>query len=376
MALSLLGLPNEVLTGIGKLLNRTADINSLARTNKLLFSLFDEYLYTFDQTEAYFLGSSLYLPRAVPWAATNGSIATMRKAINAGADVNACFYVWHDRTVYQGDYIGPWTPLCLAVLKQDAAMVQYLVDRGADANGKVPVFGRFPLWIALIEGHFDMVVLLASLGASSQPRPNRSTLELAIETHDTDLVGDLLLLLYTASGKFISTENAFHAAMMCPDEAVGLWMMKLLLGCRRLDPNWPFAEDWRDDYAGMTPLAAACDRRRVDLVRALLSDDRVKPNKPSPPDELRPMERILRHDGVGEIVAALLEHHLVEYDCFKIFRWACREGNHAIASQMIDKEEIFDRYIMKGWVQCLNPGQFPDLQARIAQYCKEYDAGM
>jgi len=86
-------------------------------------------------------------------AAREGDIPAIRKALAAGADVNA------PEKSYEGQ-----PPLILAAGERHFDAVKALLDSGADANG-LDKQGRAPLHVAATLGMLDMACLLVARGA-------------------------------------------------------------------------------------------------------------------------------------------------------------------------------------------------------------------
>lgn len=87
------------------------------------------------------------------WAAAReGDIERARKALDAGADINA-------GNRYKA------TALFFAADKGQVEMITFLLDRGADINARDTFYGFRPIGMALMNGHIDAAVLLLKRGS-------------------------------------------------------------------------------------------------------------------------------------------------------------------------------------------------------------------
>lgn len=374
---SLLSLPNEILDMIGKLLCSTTDINSLARTNKLLFTIFDDYLYKIDQRARDFPKEMGVPSLAVGWAARTGCIATMRKAIRAGANVRVKCHDTLRLECYDTDFRPVFrpvfpdepylmsSPLCLSLNERDLVMVRFLVEQGADVNYGVLSMGLTPLLVALFAGDIVLVKLLVSLGAQHPPDSDYSVLAAAARSYNTVLVKYLLSLLHTGSGHFINTFGAFHEAIAAELEQEGLEITILLLESGKLDPN--------ELYYGNTPFSLACSLDRTDIAAVLLADERVDPNIRPGEHGLLPIQKLMReNDGaLHPAVKFLVKQPGVEYDCFEVFSWACEVKWNDLAKKMIKKVDLFDVATMVRWLEPPVEFRFINPMRHILQRCKE-----
>jgi ankyrin repeat protein len=114
-------------------------------------------------------------------AAGDNDVVTAEKLLAAGADIN------------RGDRIELWgsTPLSMAILRCHADMVVYLLDHGADINGRNRN-GTTPLMQAVAnrEGSIELVRLLISRGADLNLKDSEgsSALDYATISRNTNAV--------------------------------------------------------------------------------------------------------------------------------------------------------------------------------------------
>jgi hypothetical protein len=142
-------LPNEILFQIVHNLDREQDISSLVHVHTRFYHLFDDYLYCYDTK--YQRRSALF------WAVKHGCESTARKELYLGADVNLKLRARSDETGPRADM----TPLHLAALKGQLAMVNLLLKFGADPEARV--LERWtPLFFALTAGHEEVARRVSS----------------------------------------------------------------------------------------------------------------------------------------------------------------------------------------------------------------------
>jgi uncharacterized protein len=96
---------------------------------------------------------------ALHWAAQNGSVDLAKMLLIAGANVRAT------------TRLGGYTPLLMAAINGDAAMIRALADAGANPAG-ANSNGTTPLMVAAVSGHADAVALLIERGADVNAKEN------------------------------------------------------------------------------------------------------------------------------------------------------------------------------------------------------------
>ena len=109
---------------------------------------------------------------ALIYGIRDGKFRVAELLLEAGADPNLT-----DRRGF--------TPVHIAVARNDAKLVQRLLDHGAAINARTHSDGRTPLMIAAAAGFEEMVEMLLSLGAdpSIVDSGGKSPLERAVECH-------------------------------------------------------------------------------------------------------------------------------------------------------------------------------------------------
>ena len=142
-------LPNEILCEIVDHLDQEQDIYSLIRVHTRFYNLFDDYLYCYNIKHR--RCSALF------WAVKHGRESTARKMLHLGADVNLKLRARSNGTEPRADL----TPLHLASLKGQLAMVKLLLEAGADPEAR---FRKrlTPLFFALIARHGEVARTISS----------------------------------------------------------------------------------------------------------------------------------------------------------------------------------------------------------------------
>lgn len=141
--MSLLTLPSELLLFVANFLEVDGDIDSLAKTNKDVYSLLNPYLYRRNSLKS---GSSALL-----WAAQGGNEATARRCISEGVNVGAIDGV--DRT-----------PLSWAAQNRHEAVVNLLLATAQFDIDLKDSEGCTPLFSAVENGRERVVKMLLATG--------------------------------------------------------------------------------------------------------------------------------------------------------------------------------------------------------------------
>ena len=142
-------LPNEIIFEIVDNLDQEQDIYSLIRVHTRLYDLFNDYLYCYNIK--HWRCSALF------WAVNYGRESTVRKVLHLGADVNLKLRAKSNGTGPRADL----TPLHLAALKGQLAIVNLLLDVGADPEARVQERWT-PLFFALIARHGEVARTISS----------------------------------------------------------------------------------------------------------------------------------------------------------------------------------------------------------------------
>ncbi|KAL0634238.1 hypothetical protein Q9L58_006856 [Maublancomyces gigas] len=120
-ALLLLSLPNELLLLVADNLDRSRDLYSLFLVNHHLASLLTPHLHGFAVENRE--GMS-----ALQWAAYKGHLGLAKLLVDKGFDVNYC---------PPGGWRARWPPIFYAIRSCKFALVQLLLDNGADIDTRV-----------------------------------------------------------------------------------------------------------------------------------------------------------------------------------------------------------------------------------------------
>ncbi|KAF7173485.1 hypothetical protein CNMCM6106_007563 [Aspergillus hiratsukae] len=215
--MGLLELPTELRILIADDLGRLGygNLNSLCRVNRRLHNILNRYLYQQNIQED---DSDV-----MPWAAIHGSMATLKKALQYGADVNTTAWpncppfpdgfelrvsdlLWSplgtDRTVATTknnpprDFAlaeEPATPLMHAAGAGYTELVETLLQHGARVNA-ASKSGFTPLMAAACGGHTRVMEILLAAGADTTAKRHGETpaLDMAAEKGHVDAVRLLL----------------------------------------------------------------------------------------------------------------------------------------------------------------------------------------
>ncbi len=200
-------------------------------------------------------------------AAMTGQLAVLKELIQRGANVNARKVIYPNVELLGGDdryanVIGAGdSVLEMAVLGGNAEVVRVLLEAGADATGRDGRMG--PLHLAAQKGYAEIVRLLArnaallELGASGEN--GRTPLHVAVENSQLAAAKALLEMKASPNARDGSRRTPLHYAVSnCSPE-----MVRLLLDAG--------ADTTAADESGATPLALATRiGPRCKDVRALL----------------------------------------------------------------------------------------------------------
>jgi ankyrin repeat protein len=190
---------------------------------------------------------------AMQWVFTRECDEGVMLLLEAGANPNA------------PDAVTRWPPLMAAASSGKVRLVNAMVDRGADVNGRW-MRSMTPLHIAASNGAADVVRFLLSRGADAQATDAGGVTALHMGARHGEIVR---MLLEAGLGRDARTENGAtplgfaHRWWSMPKQAVSHGAQVLLQA--GADPN-------ASDANGYTPLmnaARACDEEAVDhLLRA------------------------------------------------------------------------------------------------------------
>lgn len=263
----LLGLPNELLSDIIKLLDWEGDIYAVARSNRRLFDLSIDHLYRFNEDE--------FNDRAICWAVWNKRDDTLRRALAVGAvidwDVIEIAASQGSTKLLEFLLNHPTVETDLlkvhgcALLRHAAASVEVdtvraLLEWGApltDEDGPV-------LYHAIWDGCLDIVKLLLTWGAdanaSAPPQffHNFSSLICAVNSDYFEISS--LLLDNGANVDAVCSEGQTALHYAAKNDSMGIINLLLDHG----------ASVNREDLDGQRPLAVAIVSENLPAARVLL----------------------------------------------------------------------------------------------------------
>ena len=257
-------LPTEIILDIADYLE-VAGTNALACTNSNIYDLLIKKFYRQDVDKD-------AQSRSLTWAAENGVIGTIQRAV----DVRQYF-----NRIPDGFHIA----LQVAAGQGHVSLVELILTvDGIDPNFRGGSSKSTPLSLAAREGHSAVVELLL---AAVNIDPNVT--DLSVTVTDQDLMSNLTPLTYACWKGHVSIvrqllarddidvnildnwagRTALHWAVY---ESRCLEIVNLLLEKDYIDPNV------RDVTFGCTALNFACDIRDIAIIRSLLSHRRTNPN--------------------------------------------------------------------------------------------------
>ncbi|GAM38563.1 ankyrin repeat-containing protein [Talaromyces pinophilus] len=312
--MSLLSLPIELVHLIASLLDREADINSLAQTNNLNYTRLNGFLY---QRNVQVSESS-----ALIWAANHGRKNTADLSLRHGANrdttcsrlgLTPLCWAAHNGDVPMavlllqngGANINArcsdsrrWTPLSFAAAQGNEDMVRLLLaDERVDVETK-DSRGLSPAFLAASKGHLAVVKLLLETGrvnANSEGPHGQTLFSWAARWGHAAVVATLLatgsVVVNSRDPQFGRTALAW--ASLHGHETV----VRLLVGTKGIDLNV-------GDFTDRTPLHLAAWKGHAAVV-ALLLKSRVDV-QPKDDGGLTPLSMALRW-GHGLVVELLLQ---------------------------------------------------------------------
>ncbi|KAJ5755546.1 hypothetical protein N7533_005089 [Penicillium manginii] len=267
-------LPNELILLIAENLKSNADLNSLIQPSAHLCKLLDPLFYLRDATS--------YQPKAILRAAEKGNDNTARKLLEAGLDLDCCFY-WgktllcsvaengndkavklllaYDKSV-DPDEKNPdeETPLFCAARLGHGGMVKELPLSGrVDINFNC--WGYTPLCYAAWNGHEEDVNLLLDtdgINLDYTHPDGKTAICLAAESGHQSVVKFLIAAGADIGGKGHTRLWPLLGAARCGHESI----VRMLLATGRANPNTTNSE-------GESPLSLAKEHCHEAIIKAL-----------------------------------------------------------------------------------------------------------
>ncbi|KAE8380348.1 fungal-specific transcription factor domain-containing protein [Aspergillus bertholletiae] len=162
--MSLLLLPTELILVVTASLDTQRDINALCQTNRYFYRLLNTRLYRFHVLN--------HDGSALQWAAKHGQVSTMKKLVDAGANLHEekegiqvpipCLGRWT-----KWAFFPPPDPLMIMAARYgQESMIEYLLEQGLNPN-VVYDNGDTPLSLVAKQGSMSMAQKLLAKGATA-----------------------------------------------------------------------------------------------------------------------------------------------------------------------------------------------------------------
>lgn len=298
-------LPNELLLWIADQLDSERDLNAFARVDRCTFSLRNPYSYRRNARE----GNST----ALLWAAQHGSEPTARRALSAGADVNARSAPTSFAPAINSTFEDGWTPLALAAMHNQERMIHLLLTvPGVDVNLRSDNWGKAPLTLAVQTTNAGIAQALledARVDPELLDRQNKTPLMHAAWIGDVEIV-QLLLAHEEVGVMTMNTEGKtalWYAVENGKEDATRLLLQ---VGA---DPHQP---------VGVDPITLAVSKAHGGIVGELLAAPLFDRSLLNPTLE-QPLCNAARNGHMG-LVSAILS-----YDR-RVVGWHPGDGRNAL----------------------------------------------
>lgn len=262
--MSLLNFPTELLSHIAEHVTSLQSLAGLASVNHRLYAIFNPLLYQRDAKSS--------RSRAIDWAAKNGDMEILNKALEHGAEIPVSCQPtpiyprnerWrYSRRIYDRFTYTPPHPLCILAEAGNEPIMEFLLARGSDPNMRDSE-NLSVLSIAIVHGHLRLVEMLLAAGANQFRR-------LDIENHPMQIAA------------YLGNKNIFYLLLHHDPQglraAYDLWdslesalrgkhydLIPSLLECR-IDVNSFFAN------SVYTPLSLAVESGDFNTVKLFLNE--------------------------------------------------------------------------------------------------------
>lgn len=131
---------------------------------------------------------------ALNWAASEGYLDILTELIKAGADIN------------KAEERGGWTPLMLAVINQNSAIVEELINQQADLE-KTNAQGYSALMLGAERGHLEAIKLLLEAGVDPNNTDSKNRLPIYHAAENANEECFNVLARVTANKNAVETER-------------------------------------------------------------------------------------------------------------------------------------------------------------------------
>ncbi|KAJ5801711.1 uncharacterized protein N7518_003779 [Penicillium psychrosexuale] len=290
-------LPTELILLVVSFLPSESSLAALALSSRRLYGIFNRCLYHYNVLHS---NSS-----ALDWAAQNGRMGTLKKALEAGAPLPK--KQGKGKMRQQGPMISEFGsvaprrfmdfrphPISLAASGGHTDIVRYMIDRGVSPDTMDPE-RRTLLALAAIHGHASLARYLLQVGADQDIKSFRSDWPVWLAAFQGHV--DVVEVLVSAPKQRSDKENLLIDALVA---AVLAWRVPVvrLLFIHGVQVNFLSAN-------GNTPLMTAAVREMSDLVSMLLAYG-ADPNLTADKRQSAPLGIAALH-GYEEIVRILVD---------------------------------------------------------------------
>ncbi|KAM3433508.1 hypothetical protein MY4824_005926 [Beauveria thailandica] len=339
---SLNRLPNHLLVDIGSRLHHQSDLRALMMTNKRFHAVFEEMLYKKDMSDP---GCA----KSLSWAVTRNNLVIANKIINFGGNLDA-------PSAKLSGSNEKVTALVLSMTCGSRDIATMLVVAGANVD-KAPNASKIPVFLALEKNWLNVLEFMVSVGKANLAVINEEgygLLTVAAHLNDLKIVRYLLSVASRLGLKRPEKSTAFHGAILRNNFA----MLSLLLENPHTSPNIPCEH-------GKTPLQLACEKGKIDFVRALLGDARVTPLLSDTTSNDCLALKALRAQRF-DLVMLLLTHKNFCRPSAMVFTEACKLKRELIAWRALELLNPTEHQALE-WKNCAQKHGLCDLVSIITE---------
>ncbi|KAJ6190734.1 hypothetical protein N7519_000755 [Penicillium mononematosum] len=261
-------LPPEILIQIASAIDNESDLASFVQVNRGIYQTLISQLYVRNAKDS---GGS-----AIHRAVHSGNCFTLKRALQAWTDTKS--------PAELPSKSGRYSPLLIAAIKGNLAIVKILLDYGVDPNVRDPSKCT-PLYQASAHSHTAVVATLLAhpkIKVNAYSTGRITPINAAARNGHAEIVKMLLSSGAHAGFARKGGPTPLHGAIL--NKQPGL--VRLLVNRKDVDPNVPFLDSTSSDR---TPLHIAVDTNEEELVEILLTDKRIDPDLTARPVSQTPL---------------------------------------------------------------------------------------